>query len=77
MADLTIEQVDAALAKARERGDVPERDVALLWMARADLLGVTFHPQHLVLVMGVTEERAKDLCASLSEHGLIDHGDES
>lgn len=67
---MTLEQIDAALAKSRTDGS-SEEDVALLWMARAKLVGVTVSPAHLVLVMGITDERAREIMAALSERGLI------
>lgn len=68
---LTIEQVDRALAAAREQ-DLPEPDVAMLWCARAGLTGVSLTADHLQIVMGVTAERADELLAVLEERGLVD-----
>lgn len=66
---LTVQQIDAALAN---RDLLTEDQVALLWAARAGLLGVEFRAAHLVYLMGVTPQRAAGLEAVLLEHGLIE-----
>lgn len=75
MPDYTLEQLDQALTNARER-DANEEEIALLWAARAALLGLGISAASLQLVMGVSEERALDLMASLSEKGFVDYDDE-
>lgn len=67
-AGYTIEEIDRALAIAREI-DLPELQVALLWMARGSLLGVNLRAGHLEFVMGVSPVRAEDLMAQVAEHG--------
>jgi hypothetical protein len=66
----TLEELDAALSKVT--AETPVDDVALLWMCRAELVGVPFVPEHLTFVMGLSPDEALDVCARLSEKGMID-----
>lgn len=68
----TLEQINATLAAVRFRDDVPQEQIALLWAAQADLTGRTLKAADLVFAMQITEERALDLMAMLSEQGLVE-----
>jgi hypothetical protein len=68
----TVEQIDDALAKAREAGATVD-EIALLWISRANLVGAPIWTKSLTLLMGIEEEEARDIVARLSERGLISH----
>lgn len=73
---LTLERVDRALAAGREQGISLDHEVAL-WIARAELLGVSVRTETLVFVTGRPVGEVRDALARLSEAGLVDHAVEA
>lgn len=69
--DLTLEEVDLAIAAAQMRGDSQE-DLALLWYIRAETLGIRVRHEYLHFVMGVSYAEAKLLTERLMERGFME-----
>lgn len=71
---MTLAQVTRAIEEAI-RQERPVDDIALLWLCKAALLGLSLTPMHLVLLMGVSVSEGEDIFARISERGLADCDD--